>query len=160
MSPASITGQSPTSQPFTRSEQSPDAPAHRGLGRRFHDWRESIRDRPKHHRVYQVTVGVLGSAIVVAGLALLPLPGPGWLIIFVGLAVLASEFKWAKRLEAFARRHVHTWNEWLKAQNLAVRLVLWTLMALFVLAVVYGSLVLTGIPGWVPQWLVPPLPGL
>jgi hypothetical protein len=31
-------------------------------------------------------------------LALLVLPGPGWAVIFAGLAVLAAEFVWARRL--------------------------------------------------------------
>jgi hypothetical protein len=43
---------------------------------------------------------VLGLALVVAGLVLaLPgIPGPGLLVIFVGLTVLGSEFEWARRL--------------------------------------------------------------
>jgi len=39
-----------------------------------------------------------GFAVVVAGLAMLVLPGPGLLVIAVGLGVLALEFAWAERL--------------------------------------------------------------
>jgi len=35
---------------------------------------------------------------VLGGLALVPLPGPGWAIVFVGLGMLALEFKWAENL--------------------------------------------------------------
>jgi uncharacterized protein (TIGR02611 family) len=35
--------------------------------------------------------------------AMLALPGPGWAAIFVGLAVLATEFHWARRLLHRAR---------------------------------------------------------
>jgi len=35
---------------------------------------------------------------LLAGLAMLALPGPGWLTIAAGLAVLAREFSWARRL--------------------------------------------------------------
>ena len=43
---------------------------------------------------------VLGLTIVLAGLVLaLPgVPGPGLLVIFVGLSVLGAEFEWARRL--------------------------------------------------------------
>lgn len=46
-------------------------------------------------RVVATTIGVL---IVVAGLSMLVLPGPGWAVIFLGLAVLATEYAWAHRL--------------------------------------------------------------
>ena len=39
-----------------------------------------------------------GSAIVVAGIAMLVLPGPGWAAIFLGFAVLATEFAFAERV--------------------------------------------------------------
>lgn len=44
-------------------------------------------------------LGVLlvGLPLVVVGIILLPLPGPGSLVIFAGLAVLAIEFAWAER---------------------------------------------------------------
>lgn len=53
----------------------------------------------------RIAVLVVGSALVVVGLALLVLPGPGILVIIAGLAVLASEFAWAEHLldEAQAR---------------------------------------------------------
>lgn len=49
-------------------------------------------------------VGVLlaGIAVVLAGIALLPLPGPGMLVIIVGLVILATEFDWAQRLLDYA----------------------------------------------------------
>ena len=45
----------------------------------------------------RLAVFLVGTAIVGAGLAMLVLPGPGLLIIIVGLAVLATEFVWAER---------------------------------------------------------------
>lgn len=41
-------------------------------------------------------IAVLGGAIILLGLALLVLPGPGALIITAGLAILATEFLWAR----------------------------------------------------------------
>jgi uncharacterized protein (TIGR02611 family) len=40
---------------------------------------------------------VVGVAVLVAGVLMLVLPGPGVLIIIVGLAILATEFAWAER---------------------------------------------------------------
>lgn len=40
---------------------------------------------------------ILGVTIIVVGIILLPLPGPGWVIIFLGLAVLGTEFVFAQR---------------------------------------------------------------
>ena len=45
----------------------------------------------------RLAVFLLGTTIVGAGLAMLVLPGPGLLVVIVGLAVLATEFAWAER---------------------------------------------------------------
>ena len=45
----------------------------------------------------RVAVAVVGAALVVAGLAMMVLPGPGILVIALGFAVLATEFAWAHR---------------------------------------------------------------
>ena len=159
MTPSTTTPPSQVAASTTHGEQ-PAPNVRRGLVHSFRGWREGIRSRPHHDRAYKIAVGLIGAAIVVAGVVLLPLPGPGWVVIFVGLAVLASEFAWAKRLERFTRQQVRSWNEWLLAQRLAVRLALWTVTAIVVAAILYGVLVLMGIPSWVPGWLVPPIPGL
>jgi uncharacterized protein (TIGR02611 family) len=41
---------------------------------------------------------LLGFAVVGTGIVLLPLPGPGWVIIFAGFAILASEFAFAVKV--------------------------------------------------------------
>jgi uncharacterized protein (TIGR02611 family) len=41
---------------------------------------------------------IIGFTLLAVGLALLVLPGPGWLTIAAGLALLASEFVWARSL--------------------------------------------------------------
>lgn len=49
---------------------------------------------------------VIGTAIVVLGLALIPLPGPGWAIVFGGFALLATEFAFAEKLRAWSVKQV------------------------------------------------------
>lgn len=46
---------------------------------------------------WRVGVAVLGGTITVLGAIFLVTPGPGWLVIFAGLGILASEFAWAER---------------------------------------------------------------
>jgi uncharacterized protein (TIGR02611 family) len=60
---------------------------------------------------YRTVVFVLGWVIVAAGLAMLFLPGPGWAAIFVGLAVLATEYAWAHRLLGSAKHRAQRAKE-------------------------------------------------
>ena len=62
-------------------------------------------------------VGVLGGTIAILGLLLVPLPGPGWLIVFLGLAILGTEFAWAKRLAAFTKRQLACFWAWWQARR-------------------------------------------
>ena len=127
---------------------------------RFGEWRERIRQKPRAYRLYRIGVGVLGGAIIVGGLVLIPLPGPGWVIVFVGLGVLASEFEWAKRLERYVRQRVKAWTHWVGEQSLPVRALIGALTAVFVLAVIYVVLLVYGVPGFIPDSWTSWIPGL
>ncbi|MGZ5384016.1 MAG: PGPGW domain-containing protein [Acidimicrobiia bacterium] len=53
----------------------------------------------------KLLIGILGFALLLVGLIGLVLPFlPGWLLIIAGLAVLGTEYVWAKRLSDGARR--------------------------------------------------------
>jgi len=83
--------------------------------------------------IWRMLIGTVGGVIVLLGLLLIPLPGPGWALVFVGLAVWATEFHWAYRLLRFGRRLLSDWTQWAKRQSLVVRLSL-GLVGLLVLA--------------------------
>jgi uncharacterized protein (TIGR02611 family) len=83
--------------------------------------------------IWKLLIGTIGGIIVVIGLLLIPLPGPGWALVFVGLAVWATEFHWAYRLLRFGRRVLRDWTAWAKRQSLLIRLLL-GLLGLLVLA--------------------------
>ena len=51
----------------------------------------------------RVAVTIAGFAVVLAGLAMLVLPGPGIVVILAGLAILATEYVWAQRLLRIAK---------------------------------------------------------
>ena len=64
--------------------------------------KEGVRRRKEQHRergkTYRIGFVALAVLVIFAGLALVPLPGPGWLIIAIGIAMLALEFDRAERL--------------------------------------------------------------
>ena len=99
---------------------------------------------------YRVVVAVIGAAVVVGGIILIPLPGPGWLIVFGGLAILSTEFEWAGRLLDFARRQVRGWTHWVGRQSLVVRGLIGLVGLLFVWGVLWAYVALQGVPTWLP----------
>ncbi|NEE35689.1 TIGR02611 family protein, partial [Streptomyces sp. SID7982] len=58
------------------------------------------------HMSWQVGVFVVGLGVVVAGVLMLVLPGPGWLVIFAGMAIWATEFVWAQLVLRWTKRKV------------------------------------------------------
>lgn len=67
---------------------------------------EFIKARRALHLSWQVGVFVVGLAVVVAGIIMLPLPGPGWVVIFGGMAIWATEFVWAQLVLRWTKRKV------------------------------------------------------
>ena len=64
----------------------------------------------------RIVVFVVGGTVCLLGALLLVLPGPGLLVLFVGLTILASEFVWARlwlrRLRVSARRAGRRVRRW------------------------------------------------
>lgn len=62
---------------------------------------ERVRARRARHqernRVYRIAFAVVGFLVCIAGVVMLVTPGPGILVIIVGLTMLALEFVWAER---------------------------------------------------------------
>jgi uncharacterized protein (TIGR02611 family) len=128
--------------------------------RRWARWRERLRDRPKTEFGYRIAVAVIGLAVLGVGILAIPYPGPGWAIVFVGLAILATEFDWARRLLAYTRARYDRVMAWFKSQGLWVQV----LGAAFTAAVVLGTLWLLGALGWAAglvgveaKWLKSPI---
>jgi uncharacterized protein (TIGR02611 family) len=46
-----------------------------------------------------------GFTLLLAGVVMFFTPGPGWLVIFLGLTLLAAEFVWARRLMDHMKQH-------------------------------------------------------
>lgn len=83
-------------------------------------WRESIKDKPIPFFFYRFTIIMVSFIIIVIGIIGLPAPGPGSLIIFAGLSLLATEVLWAKRQVRFIKLHFLRLRKWarIKIANL------------------------------------------
>lgn len=127
---------------------------------RWYRWRTLIHANRHVWIAYRLIVAIVGGAVIVAGLLLVPLPGPGWLIVFIGLAVLATEFHWANRLLRRGGVLLRRWRDWLMRRHMGIRVLLAAATCLFVCAIVYVILLLTGLPSWTPAWAAPPWLGI
>ncbi|MFI8387304.1 TIGR02611 family protein [Streptomyces sp. NPDC085540] len=65
-----------------------------------------IKSNKSLHLSWQVGVFIVGLAVIAAGVAMLVLPGPGWVAIFAGLAIWATEFAWAHLVLRWTKRKV------------------------------------------------------
>lgn len=67
-------------------------------GRRFQErycWRKYESPSPAWTRLIKIAIGII---LIPIGMALWFLPGPGWLTIIAGMALLAGESRWTSRL--------------------------------------------------------------
>src|SRR3954462_9284860 len=49
------------------------------------------------HSAKRIVVAVIGGTVTLIGIAMIVLPGPAFIVIPLGLSILATEFLWAKR---------------------------------------------------------------
>jgi uncharacterized protein (TIGR02611 family) len=119
-----------------------------------HRWREQIARYRALHITWQITILTIGTAIICAGLAMLVLPGPGWAAIFVGLAVLSTEFLWAERLLTWTKRQARRAAR--RALDPAHRRRNQAMLAVILVALAIGSWWYVATYGWPPpvQWVV------
>lgn len=106
-------------------------------------FRQRVRSTRTGRLTLQVVIGVLGALVVALGIVLIPFPGPGWLIVLAGLAILAVEFVWAQRLLGFTKGRLESWWHWLGRQHILARMAVGLVSLLFVGGVVWLSWSLT-----------------
>ena len=68
--------------------------------------REETIEAAKAHILIRLATIFGGFFLIILGIVLMPLPGPGWAIVAGGLALLATEFTWANRLLTEVRRRI------------------------------------------------------
>jgi uncharacterized protein (TIGR02611 family) len=134
-----------------------------------------------HHRLHRnramsattkLVVTLVGSAVLTAGLIMMVTPGPGLVGIVAGLAILATEWDWADRWLASARRKLHEARVAAHEMDPRVRrrrLLLTSAVVVVVVAALVVYVVLADWPAWsVSAWdraqsflgFLPDLPGM
>ncbi len=112
----------------------------------------------RHSR--RIGIGIVGGLVLVIGIIAIPYPGPGWLIVFTGLAILATEFAWAQRVLDYAKSRYDAWVEWLKQQSPVVRFAVLAATGLVVVVTLWLLNVFGLLNGWLNlpfDWVSSPL---
>lgn len=137
-----------------------EQPGDRQRKRAWARWRDRLRDRPAVDFTYRIVVGVIGGAVLTVGIIAIPYPGPGWAIVFLGLAILATEFEWARHALKWTKHRYDRVMDWFARQGLWVRV----LGAVFTCAIVLATVWLLGALAWSGrlvgiewEWLKSPL---
>ncbi len=115
--------------------------------------RERLAERREAHaqrgRIYRIVFAVAGATVTLAGVVMLVTPGPAFVVIPIGLAMLALEFAWAERLLDRA----------LDQTEIAQRKAAETTRGQRILGVVAGALAIgAAIAAWL-TWDIPLIPG-
>ena len=119
-----------------------------------------LRRRPGLDLAYRILVGVVGTAVLIAGIIAIPYPGPGWLVLFAGLAILGTEFRWAQYVLRWTRSRYDSWTGWLQRQRPVVRLSVIALTGIVVLITLWLVNVFGMVTGWLGvhwDWVRSPL---
>lgn len=94
--------------------------------------RESILRHGK-----RIGTAIVGGLVVLIGLVLVPYPGPGWLIVFAGLAILATEFAFAAKALEWLKEKYEAWKLWVKRQPRILQILILGSTGLVILATVW-----------------------
>jgi uncharacterized protein (TIGR02611 family) len=108
-----------------------------------------VRARRGLDLAFRSCVGLIGGLLLAAGTVMILYPGPGWLVVFTALAILGTEFAWARRVLHYARVQYGRWDAWMRQQNLLLRLAVVGLTGVVVLATLW----LLNVFGIAAYWL-------
>lgn len=118
-------------------------------------WAAELHARRERHqqrsRAYRTAYAAVGVVVLLVGLVTIPLPGPGWATVFVGLGMLSLEFAWAERLAMRVLAGLQWfWTRWVGAPPWQQGIALLALLAITTLAVMFSAS-LVGSPDFVPK---------
>jgi len=58
----------------------------------------------------RIAIGIVGATVLALGIVLIIAPGPAFIVIPIGLAILGMEFAWARRWLGRLRQHLSAEN--------------------------------------------------
>ncbi|MFZ2545041.1 MAG: TIGR02611 family protein [Candidatus Saccharimonadales bacterium] len=97
----------------------------------------------------KVLTGIVGGVVLLAGIMMIPYPGPGWAVVFIGLGILSTEFEWAHRVLEFAKDKYDAWANWVAKQSNYVKFAI----GFFTAVVVVVTIWLFNGYGFINDWL-------
>ena len=83
---------------MTAAPERRDQPERPGEPKLVRKLRERQVEHKQRGRLYRWAFVLLGIAVLGVGIAMLALPGPAFVVIPIGLAILSLEFAWAEHL--------------------------------------------------------------
>lgn len=107
---------------------------------------EATEAEAKRHIAIRVGTIVVGFVVLIAGLAMLVLPGQGIITVIAGLAILSRELPWAERMLEYAKKRAKI--DELKTQPVWVKATVWSI-----------TIVAIGVSAWW-MFLADPRPAL
>lgn len=89
------------------------------IHQRYENFKKGLENKHPFYQVLsKIAVAVAGTVIIIVGIILIPLPGPGWLIVFSGLALLSLEFPLAAKIVNWIKQKaLFIWNNTLGAKK-------------------------------------------
>ena len=119
---------------------------------KLRDLIDRLEERREHHRehgtLYRVVYAVAAFTVLLAGVAMLVLPGPALAVIPIGLAMLALEFAWAEEMLETAVEKAEAAGKAAKETSRKQRIIGAVAIALGVAAAVFAAI----------AWDIPLLP--
>jgi len=94
-----------------------------------------IKATPAGKLAWRLFIGFIGGIVTFIGILFIVTPGPGIAVLIIGLAILATEFAWAKRAVGKAREAATSASE--RAPFLKMKVIIPVGLAISVLAVGY-----------------------
>ncbi|RWZ78908.1 MAG: TIGR02611 family protein [Candidatus Microsaccharimonas sossegonensis] len=85
----------------------------------------------------RIGTAIVGGLVTIIGVILIPYPGPGWLIVFAGLAILATEFQFAAKWLTWLKAKYLSWQSWLKRQPKVLQLLILGATGLVILVTIW-----------------------
>jgi uncharacterized protein (TIGR02611 family) len=75
----------------------------RVVSKYWRKFQQALRLRALSPKTRRPVIAILGGSVLLVGVAMILLPGPAVIVVPLGLAILATEFAWARRAFRKAR---------------------------------------------------------
>jgi len=85
----------------------------------------------------KVGTAIGGGLVTLLGFILIPYPGPGWLVVFAGLAILSTEFEFAAKWLKWLKSKYTVWQKWVKRQPKIVQVLILCFTGIIILLTIW-----------------------